>query len=185
ASLAESMGLTPGRRHTLIEVVRALRPTVLVGVAGVAGLFTEEVVREMAAHVARPLVFPLSNPTAHPPGHPRHPPARADGRALLAPGSPFGSVTYGGRTVPIGQGNNAFVFPGVGLGVLMAEARKVSDAMFAVAAEALAAQVTPARLAEGWLYPPIGTLRAVTARVAVAVARQARDGGIGRPGPDP
>jgi malate dehydrogenase (oxaloacetate-decarboxylating) len=184
SSLAESVGLVPGRRHTLIEVVRALRPTVLIGVAGVAGLFTEEVVREMAAHVARPLVFPLSNPTANAEGHPRDLLTWTEGRALIATGSPFGSVTYAGRTVPIGQGNNAFVFPGVGLGVLVAEAQRVSDAMFAVAAEALAAQVTEARLAEGWLYPPIGTLRAVTARVALAVARQARDEGLGRPGSD-
>jgi malic enzyme len=180
SSLAASVGLPPGRRHGLVEIVRALRPTALIGVAGVAGLFSEAAVREMSAHVARPVIFPLSNPTDKAEARPLDVLTWTEGRALVATGSPFGTVTYRGRTVPTGQGNNAFVFPGVGLGVLVAEARIVSDGLFAAAAEALAAEVTAVELAEGALYPPIPSLRRVTARVAEAVARQARDEGIGR-----
>jgi malate dehydrogenase (oxaloacetate-decarboxylating) len=104
-----------------------------------------------------------------------------DGRALVATGSPFGSVEWAGRTVRIGQGNNVFVFPGVGLGVLVAEAREVTDAMFAAAAETLAAQVSEADLSEGLVFPPMRELRRVTVRVAEAVVREARDAGLGRP----
>src|SRR5262249_6576085 len=103
------------------------------------------------------------------------------GRALVATGSPFGFVEYEGRTVRVGQGNNVFVFPGVGLGSLVAEAREITDTMFAAAAEALAAEVAGSDLREGAPYPPIASLRRVTARVAEAVVREARDRGVGRP----
>jgi malic enzyme len=180
SALAESVGLGPGRRRDLVEIVRALRPTALVGVAGVPRLFTEAVVREMAAHVARPLIFPLSNPTERAEAHPLDVLIWTDGRALVATGSPSGAVTWGGRSVRIGQGNNVYVFPGVGLGVLVSEARTVSDTLFATAAEALAAEVTAEEIEAGALYPAIGRLRQVTARVAEAVVRRARDEGIGR-----
>jgi len=180
SSLAERVGLCAGRVHELVDVVRALRPTALIGVAGVPGLFTESAVREMAAHVARPLIFPLSNPTERAEAHPRDLLTWTDGRALVATGSPFGAVSHAGRAVRIGQGNNVFVFPGVGLGVLVSEARTVSDAMFVTAAEALAAEVTAADIESGSLFPPIGSLRRITARVAEAVVRHARDEGTGR-----
>ena len=180
-ALATSYGLGPAKPRDLASVVRAFRPTALIGASGAPGAFTEEAVREMARHVERPLIFPLSNPTTSAEATPGDLLAWTGGRALVATGSPFGSVEFDGRTVRIGQGNNAFVFPGVGLGVLVAEAREVTDAMFAAAAETLAAAVADADLAAGSLYPAMGRLRAVTVEVAEAVVREARDRGLGRP----
>jgi malic enzyme len=180
-ALAESLGLGTAQPRDLLAVVRALRPTALVGASGVAGLFSEAVVREMARHTERPLVFPLSNPTANAEATPQDLLRWTEGRALVATGSPFGTVEWGGRGVRIAQGNNAFVFPGVGLGALVAEAREVTDTMFAAAAQALAGQVSEADLAEGLVFPPIRDLRRITARVAEAVVREARDLGVGRP----
>jgi malic enzyme len=180
SALAEAAGL-PTDRRDLLSVVRALRPTALLGASGAPGLFTEAVIREMARHVARPLVFPLSNPTSKAEAVPSDVLAWTEGRALVATGSPFGAVEYRGRTVRVGQANNVFVFPGVGLGALVSEAREVTDAMFAAAAEALAAEVAESDLREGALYPPVASLRRVTARVAAAVVREARDRGLGQP----
>jgi malic enzyme len=179
-ALAESYGLREGNRD-LLAVVGALKPTALLGASGAPGLFTEAVVREMARHVERPLIFPLSNPTSRAEAIPSDLLRWTEGRALIATGSPFGSVEFGGRTVRIGQGNNVYVFPGVGLGALVAEAREITDTMFAAAGEALAAEVSEAELREGALYPAMGRLRQVTARVAAAVVREARDRGLGRP----
>jgi len=181
AAFAEARGLGPGMGRDLLAVTRALKPTALIGASGVPGVFTEAAVREMAAHVERPLVLPLSNPTANAEATPADLLAWTEGRALIATGSPFGSVRWKGRTVRIGQGNNAFVFPGVGLGALVAECREVTNTMFAAAAEALAAAVTEEDIRAGALYPSTSRLRAVTVRVAEAVAREARDRGVGRP----
>ncbi len=134
AALAERSGLGRGRPRDLAAVVRAVKPTVLIGTSGEPGTFTELIVREMAAHVERPVVFPMSNPTSKSEAKPVDILNWTGGRALIATGSPFDPVPYGGRTIKIGQGNNAFVFPGVGLGVLVAEATEVTQAMFAAAA---------------------------------------------------
>jgi malic enzyme len=181
AAFADGMGLGRGQSRDLVAVTRALKPTAMIGASGVPGVFTEAAVREMAAHASRPLIFPLSNPTAHAEATPSSLMAWTEGRALVATGSPFGSVEWKGRTVRIGQGNNAFVFPGVGLGTFVAECREVTDAMFAAAAEALAAAVTEADIGAGALYPSTSSLRAVTVKVAEAVTREARDRGQGRP----
>ena len=179
-ALAASAGLGPGSPRDLRAVVRALKPTALIGVSGAAGAFTEEVVREMARGVERPVVFPLSNPTSQSEATPADVAAWTAGRALIATGSPFAPVLYGGRTLRVGQGNNVFIFPGVGLGALLAEAREISEGMFAAAAERLAAEVGEQDLAGGSLFPPIAGLRRVTARIAEAVLRQARTEGLGR-----
>jgi malic enzyme len=179
-ALAESLGCGGTRPRDLLAVVAALRPTALVGASGCPGLFSEAVVREMARHVERPLIFPLSNPTSSAEATPLDLLRWTDGRALVATGSPFGPVEWNGRTVRVSQGNNVFVFPGVGLGVLVAEAREVTDAMFAAAAETLAAEVSAADLADGLVFPPMRELRRVTVRVAEAVVREARDRGLGR-----
>ncbi len=124
--------------------MRNARPTILIGASGQPGAFTEEVVRAMAEHVDRPIIFPLSNPTSRAEATPADLIAWTDGRALIATGSPFEDVSYGGRRFPIAQCNNSYVFPGLGLGVLAVGAQRVSDAMFMAAARALA-DCSPAR----------------------------------------
>ena len=181
ASLATGAGLGPEKPRDLRAVVRALAPTVLIGVSGAAGAFTEEIVREMARGAPRPLIFPFSNPTSQSEATPADLVVWSEGRALVATGSPFAPVTYGGRTTRVGQGNNVFIFPGVGLGALLAEAREITEGMFAAAAERLATEVRDEDLAAGSLFPPIADLRRVTARIAEAVVREAREQGLGRP----
>jgi malate dehydrogenase (oxaloacetate-decarboxylating) len=138
----------------------------------------------MAEAVERPVLMPLSNPTCQSEATPADLMAWTDGRALVATGSPFEPVAVGGRASRISQGNNAFVFPGLGLGVLVAEAREVSDGMCHAAAVALADQVSPGDLASGSLFPPIRDLRRVATHIAEAVVREARDTGLGRALPD-
>jgi malic enzyme len=182
--LAAAHGLAPG--HDLLAVVRALHPTVLIGVSGATGAFTEAVVREMSAHVPRPMIFPLSNPTSQAEALPQDVFRWSGGQALLATGSPFPSVLHEGRARRVGQGNNAFIFPGVGLGALVAEAREVTDGMFRAAAERLADELRQEDVEAGSLYPPMSALRRVTAHIAEAVVRQARIDGVApeRPGED-
>jgi malate dehydrogenase (oxaloacetate-decarboxylating) len=180
AALAARYGLGAGQPRDLLAVVRALKPTVLIGTTGEAGAFTEAVVREMASHVTRPLVLPLSNPNSSSEALPADVIAWSDGRALVATGSPFEPVIYNGRRIVIGQGNNVFIFPGVGLGSIVAEAREVTDGMFAAAADHLAAEVSARDLASGSVFPPIGDIRRVTARIAEAVVRAAIAEGVAR-----
>jgi len=176
-ALAARFGLAEGNARTLHDVVRQYRPTMLIGLSGVPGAFDEPLVREMARHVDRPVIFPSSNPSANCEAQPKDLYAWADGRCLVATGSPFPDVAYGGRSYRVGQGNNVFVFPGLGLGALASNARKVTDGMTNVASKALAAQVTAEERASGLLFPSVSRLRAVSFVIAVAVVRQAvRDG---------
>lgn len=170
----------PEARYDLAGVVRHVRPTILIGSSGTPGAFTEEAVRIMAEHAERPVVLPLSNPTSKTEAPPADILRWSGGRALVATGSPFEPVEAGGRRRVIGQANNAFVFPGVGLGAIVSEAREITEDLFLAAADALAAEVTDARLAEGALYPPQQALRHVSRSIAIHVARAARDTGIGR-----
>jgi malic enzyme len=174
------LGLEPGPACDLEMVIRKVAPTVLVGTSGRAGIFTEAAIREMAAGVRRPVVLVLSNPTSSSEAMPADVLAWSGGRALVATGSPFPPVELEGREHLIAQANNVFVFPGVGLGAMVANARELTDGMFLAAASALAAMVTPERLAAGALYPALTDLRAVSRRIAIVVARQARDQGLGR-----
>lgn len=177
-ALAEQMGLGRNQKRDLTSVIRAFKPTMLIGTSGDPGTFTEEAIREMAKHTPHPIVLPLSNPTSKSEAKPRDILVWTEGRALVATGSPFDPVSYGGREYRIGQSNNVFIFPGVGLGVLVAEAREVTDGMFAAAARQLAAEVRPDDLEAGSLFPATGRIREVTARVAAAVAKEARTGGV-------
>jgi malate dehydrogenase (oxaloacetate-decarboxylating) len=159
---------------SLLDVVRHARPTVLIGVSGQAGAFTEVVVRTMAKHVERPIIFPLSNPTSKSEATAEDMVAWTQGRALMGTGSPFPPVPWSGHMIPINQTNNSYIFPGIGLGVLASRARRVSDAMFMVAAKAVA-EMSPGRIgSEDRLLPPVSALRSVAKAVARAVARQAQ-----------
>ena len=166
----------------LLDTIRSRRPTVLVGATGIAGTFSEAVIRAMVEGLGpdeRLIILPLSNPTSAAEAVPADILAWTDGRALVATGSPFEAVTtVGGRRHEIGQANNVFVFPGIGLGSIVAETRAVTDRMFLLAARELAAAVTDARLADGALYPPVDALRDVSRRIAVAVARESVAAGL-------
>ena len=168
-------GFEPGGHYDLETVVRQVAPTILIGTSGQPGAFTEAAIRAMAARTAEPIVFPLSNPTANSEATPADVLAWTEGRALVATGSPFAPVRAGDRTIVAGQANNVFIFPGVGLGAIVARAREVTDRMFLVAATTLAGLVTAERLGEGALYPPLHDLRQVSHAVAIAVAREAVD----------
>jgi malic enzyme len=180
AALAAKTGLAKGAPRDLMAVVKAVKPTMLIGTTGEPDTFTEAVVREMGKHVERPVIFPMSNPTSKSEAKPADIVAWTDGRALIATGSPFDPVPYQGRTITIGQGNNVFIFPGVGLGTLLAQAREVTDGMFAVAAQRLADEVKASDLASGSLFPSAHEIRRVSARIAEAVVAEARDAGVGR-----
>jgi malate dehydrogenase (oxaloacetate-decarboxylating) len=162
----------------LLDVVVNVKPTVLVGVTGHPGLFTEEIVRTMAAQIARPVVLPLSNPTSRSEAVPAELVEWTEGRAIIGTGSPFPPVQMGDRKVVVAQTNNAYIFPGVGLGAIAVQATRVTDGMFLAAAKALA-DASPARSnAVDPLLPPIESLRQVALRVALAVGLQARREGV-------
>jgi malate dehydrogenase (oxaloacetate-decarboxylating) len=166
------------RRHGLIDLVQLLRPDVLVGASGQPGLFDEPVVRALAAGVARPVVMALSNPSSRSEAQPADVLRWSGGRAIVATGSPFPPVTWEGQDRQVGQANNVFVFPGLGLGAVVAEARRVTDGMFLAAARTLASLVDDRRLASGALYPPVRDLARISRAVAIAVAREALVGGV-------
>jgi malate dehydrogenase (oxaloacetate-decarboxylating) len=160
-------------RIGLADVVANAKPTVLIGVSGQPGMFTEEIVRTMAKAVARPVIFPLSNPVTRCEATPQDLETWSDGRAVIGTGSPFPPVVRNGKPVTVDQTNNAYVFPGVGLGALAVDARRVSDGMFKAAARALAG-LSPARLdPNANLLPRVADLRRVAIVVAQAVAQQA------------
>jgi len=168
----------------LVAAIRALRPTALIGVAAVGGTFTREVLGAMSELNRHPIVFALSNPTDKSECTAQQAYDWTDGRALFACGSPFDPVNFDGRVLVPRQGNNSYIFPGVGLGAVAVKARRVTDAMFLAAARALAAQVKPQDLAQGSLYPPLSQVRSVSAHIAAAVAEVAfaqGHAGIARP----
>lgn len=169
--------VTPSQ-FTLLDVVANVRPTVLIGTSAQTGAFSEAVVREMASHVERPIIFPLSNPTSKCEGRPGDLLEWTDGRALVATGSPFPPVTYKGRTFQIGQCNNSFIFPGVGLGILASGATRVTNEMF-VAAALVLSEASPA-LSNPFasLYPPLETVGEISRAVALAVALEAQRSGV-------
>ena len=162
----------------LAQVVDHVHPTILIGLSTVFGAFTEEIVRAMADHVDRPIIFPLSNPTSHSEATAEDLIRWTDGRALVASGSPFAPVEYEGRTIPIGQCNNVYIFPAVGLGLVASGATRVTDPMMVAAARALGAN-SPALTDPGApLLPALTAVRAVAVEIAVAVAAEAQRAGL-------
>ncbi|MGG0175838.1 NAD-dependent malic enzyme [Gottfriedia acidiceleris] len=164
---------------SLMEVVQRVKPTILIGTSGQAGAFTEEIIKEMAKHVERPIILPMSNPTALTEAVPENLIKWTDGKALIATGSPFANVEYKGVSYEIGQSNNAFVFPGLGLGAIVAKAEVISKGMFAAAAYAVASMSDTSKPGAS-LLPSIEKLHEVSKYVAIEVAYAAIHEGIAR-----
>jgi malate dehydrogenase (oxaloacetate-decarboxylating) len=178
--LMQYFGFEGADRYPLETVIERVRPTMLIGTSGTPGAFTEAAIREMGRHVKTPIVFPLSNPTSKTEAAPADILAWTEGRAIVATGSPFEPVTIGGEQRLIGQANNAFCFPGIGLGAIVSEAHEITDEMFLAAAEACAESVPVERLDQGSLYPHQSQLREVSREIAKRIVCVARDCGIGR-----
>ncbi len=164
----------------LTETIEKSGATVLLGLSGQPGCFDETVIRAVASNGERPIVFPLSNPTDSAEATPADILRWTEGKAIVATGSPFDPVELAGTTHPIGQGNNAFIFPGLGFGAILAEASQITDGMVAAAAEALHHYTEERYLDEGLIYPPMNDLQAVSKRVGAAVIRQAIADGVAR-----
>src|SRR3984893_6611750 len=158
----------------LAEVVGSIDATILIGLSTVGGAFTEAIVREMARKAKRPIIFPLSNPTSKSEATADDLIRWTDGRALVATGSPFAPVSYGGRTIPIAQCNNVYIFPAMGLGVVASGARRVTDAMMLAAARALAGNSPALKDSAASLLPALTDIRRVAAQIAIAVGIEAQ-----------
>ena len=176
--LAKSHQLDDTNARQLHDVMRNFKPTILIGTSGQAGAFDEVLTKLMCSHCERPIILPFSNPTSHSEATPEDLIRWSDGKALVATGSPFAPVTFNGKTHTIGQGNNVFIFPGLGLGALLANSSVITDDMVTVASQACADSATQEELDQGMLYPAIERLREVSANVALAVANQAIQDGI-------
>ncbi len=162
----------------LLEIIKELKPTALIGVSGQPKQFTQEIVEEMARINERPIIFALSNPTSKAECTAEEAIRWTDGQAIFASGSPFDPLTYAGKEFVPGQGNNAYIFPGVGLGTIVCGAKRVTDEMFYGAAKTLASLVTEEDLAKVCLYPPLTRIREVSAHIAAAVVQIAYDRGL-------
>lgn len=163
---------------SLLDVVRNVKPTVLVGVSGQAGAFSEEIIREMAKHTQRPIVFPMSNPTSCVEAQPADIIQWTDGQAIVGTGSPFEPFEYKGKTHYFAQCNNSYIFPGVGLAAIAVGARRITDTMFIAASKAVAEMSPASTNPNGKLLPELADMRKVSRHVASAVAKQARAEGL-------
>ena len=163
---------------SFVDAIKAIKPHILIGATGAPGTFTQEVIEAMSAINDRPAIFALSNPTSRAECTAKQAYEWSDGRAIFTSGSPFDAVEMGGKTHQPGQGNNAYVFPGIGLGAIACQAKHIDDAMFLAAADALAQQVSQANLDAGTLYPPLSDIREVSLSIAVAVAEKAYETGL-------
>ena len=163
---------------SFVDAIKAIKPHILIGATGAPGTFTQEVIETMSEINDRPAIFALSNPTSRAECTAEQAYEWSDGRAIFTSGSPFDAVKHKGKTHQPGQGNNAYVFPGIGLGALACRAKHIDDGMFLAAADALANQVSKANLDAGTLYPPLSDIREVSLHIAVAVAEKAYATGL-------
>jgi len=164
----------------LLDVIKAVKPTILVGVSGQGQTFTKEIIQEMQKHAKQPIIFALSNPTTKSECTAEQAYKWTKGKAIFASGSPFDPVRLKGKIFVPGQGNNMFIFPGVGLGASLCQAKKVTDGMFYAAAKALAEMVTEDELALGTVYPDLTKIRKISATIAIGVCQMAFDEGLAR-----
>lgn len=162
-----------GDYASLRDVMNCAKPDILIGVSGVAGLFTEAVIKAMKKHCALPIIMPLSNPIKQIEARPEKIIEWTDGEVIIATGSPFKPIEYKGKTYPVAQCNNSYIFPGIGLGVLACKARRISDEMLRVASETLAAASPLANTGEGGILPPLTQLSELSKEIAFAVAKMA------------
>jgi malate dehydrogenase (oxaloacetate-decarboxylating) len=162
---------------TLLDLVRNVKPTVLIGVSGQPGTFTEQVVREMAKFTSRPVIFPLSNPTSRSEATPQDLMNWTAGRALIGTGSPFPPAEYGGKKIPVAQTNNSYIFPGLALGIVASRARLVTDSMVKAAAKELIRHLPTQKDKQAPLLPPISQARSLGRFIGEAVGRQAMQDG--------
>ena len=168
----------PNGEISLLDVMRHAKPSVLIGVSGQAGAFTEEVVREMARNTIRPIIFPLSNPTSRSEATPQNLLDWTEGRALIGTGSPFEPATVSGRRLHIAQTNNSYIFPGLALGIVASKARRVTDTMVKAAARELVREVTTRKDTDAGLLPPIADARRLSRSIGQAVGREAIADGV-------
>jgi malate dehydrogenase (oxaloacetate-decarboxylating) len=185
AQFAQGWSLDSTDQVTLLDLARNAGITVLIGLSGVAGSFSEDVVKAVAENTERPIIFPLSNPTAFTEAAPEDIYRWTDGKAIVATGSPFPDVKFGEKTFSIGQGNNVFIFPGVGLGTLAVEASVITDDMITAAARRLSEIIPESYLDINCVYPHPKELREVCTEIAVAVAGVAVDQGVAKKPVDP
>ena len=164
-----------GQYPSLLDVMHCAQPDVLIGVSGQPGLFTEQVIRAMKSHCELPIIFPLSNPSRQVEARPEQVIEWTDGEVVIATGSPFKPVEYKGKTFPIAQCNNSYIFPGIGLGVLASKAKLISDEMLMAASNALAAASPIANTGEGALLPPLTAISGLSKEIAFAVAKVAME----------
>jgi len=168
----QSWNVDDNSNITLLEVVKNFKPTVLIGTSGQSGHFTNEIIEQMCKNTARPIIFPLSNPTENSESTPENIYKISNGKAIVATGSPFSSFNFKGETITIGQGNNLFIFPGVGLGAIISKGNHISDSVFTEAAYCLS-DLTPNKLIEkGTVYPSIKDIRNISANIAFITTQQ-------------
>ena len=169
---------TTNEALSLLDVVRNVKPNILIGVSGQPGLFTEEIIREMHKHCPRPIVMPLSNPTSRVEATPQNILSWTDGEALVATGSPFAPVTLKGKQYAIAQCNNSYIFPGIGLGVIASGASRVTDEMLMAASETLAKHSPLVNNGEGPVLPELKDIQTVSRAIAFAVGKVAQEQGV-------
>ncbi|GJQ86253.1 hypothetical protein Trydic_g8952 [Trypoxylus dichotomus] len=170
---------------SLLEVVQEIKPSVMIGASAAGGAFTPEILKAMASFNERPVIFALSNPTDRAECTAEAAYVNTEGRCIFSSGSPFGEITYNGKVYKPGQGNNAYIFPGVALGVILTGIHHISEEIFLIAAQCIADSVTEENLEKGSLYPPLGTIRECSLTIASKVCQYAYDKGIASVYPEP